>query len=115
MRAAFPSKSPTVVSIWASAIRGEGTVRMIHCRRMSGRILVAVESKPVVSALRRDLEPAGFGMDAVHPADAAGKLDPQHHVAAIVRAGPGADLVVAALRRADPHLTVLALFFDEEE
>ena len=76
---------------------------------------MAVESKPVVSALRRDLEPAGFGMDAVHPADAAGKLDPQRHVAAVVRAAPGADLVVAALKRADPHLTVLALFFDEEE
>ena len=82
---------------------------------MSGRILVAVESKPVVSALKRDLEPAGFGMDAVHPADAAGKLDPRRHVAAVVRAAPGADLVVSALRRADPHLTVLALFFDEEE
>ena len=82
---------------------------------MAGRILVAVESKPVVSALRRDLEPAGFGVDVVHPADAAGKLDPTRHVVAVVRAAPGADLVVAALKRADPHLTVLALFFDEEE
>ncbi len=76
---------------------------------------MAVESKPVVSALRRDLEPAGFGMDAVHPADAAAKLDGERHVAAVVRAAPGADLVVAALKRADPHLTVLVLFFDEEE
>jgi diguanylate cyclase (GGDEF)-like protein len=88
---------------------------MIHWRRMSGRILVAVESRPVVSALRRDLEPAGFGMDAVHPADAAASIEPGRHLAAVVRAGPGADLVVAALKRADPHLTVLALFFDEEE
>ncbi|HET9553640.1 MAG TPA: diguanylate cyclase [Anaeromyxobacteraceae bacterium] len=82
---------------------------------MSGRILVAVESKPVVSALRRDLEPAGFGMDAVRPAEAAARLDPAAHVAAVVRAAPGADLVVAALKKADPHLSVLALFFDEEE
>jgi diguanylate cyclase (GGDEF)-like protein len=82
---------------------------------MSGRILVAVESKPVVSALRRDLEPAGFGMDAVLPSAAAAKLVPAHHVAAVVRAAPGADLVVAALKRADPSLTVLALFFDEDE
>ncbi|MBK9518450.1 MAG: diguanylate cyclase [Anaeromyxobacter sp.] len=82
---------------------------------MAGRILVAVESKPVVSALRRDLEPAGFGMDAVAPSDAAARLDTARHVAAVVRAAPGADVVVAALKAVDPHLTVLALFFDEEE
>lgn len=76
---------------------------------------MVVESKPVVSALRRDLEPAGFAMDAVAPADAALRLDPLRHVAAVVRAGPGAAVVVAALKAADPHLTVLALFFDEEE
>ncbi len=82
---------------------------------MAARILVAVDSKPVVSALRRDLEPAGFGMDPVLPAEAAARLDPTRHVAAVVRAAPGADLVVAALKRADPHLAVIALFFDEEE
>lgn len=82
---------------------------------MAGRILVAVESKPVVSALRRDLEPAGFAMDAVPPGDAAGRLDPARHVAAVVRASRGAEAVVAALKAIDPHLTVLALFFDEEE
>jgi diguanylate cyclase (GGDEF)-like protein len=82
---------------------------------MAGRILVAVDSKPVVSALRRDLEPAGFAMDAVQPVDAALRLDPARHVAAVVRAGPGAGAVVAALKAVDPHLTVLTLFFDEEE
>jgi diguanylate cyclase (GGDEF)-like protein len=82
---------------------------------MAGRILVAVESKPVISALRRDLEPAGFAMDAVAPADAAATLDPTRHVAAVVRAAPGAQAVVAALKAADPYLTVLALFFDDEE
>jgi len=82
---------------------------------MPDRILVAVEAKPVVSALKRDLEAAGYGLDAVRAADAAGTVDPRQHVAAIVRAAPGADLVVAALKRADPRLTVLVLFFDEEE
>jgi diguanylate cyclase (GGDEF)-like protein len=82
---------------------------------MAGRILVAVDSKPVVSALRRDLEPAGFPMDAVAPADAAARLDPARHVAAVVRAAASGAAVVAALKAIDPYLTVLALFFDEEE
>jgi diguanylate cyclase (GGDEF)-like protein len=82
---------------------------------MAGRILVAVDSKPVVSALRRDLEPAGFPMDAVTPAEAPARLDPARHVAAVVRAAAGGAGVVAALKAIDPHLTVLALFFDEEE
>jgi diguanylate cyclase (GGDEF)-like protein len=82
---------------------------------MAGRILVVVESKPVVQALRRDLEPAGFAMDVAAPADAALRLDPARHLAAVVRAGPGADAVGASLKAADPHLSVLALFFDEEE
>ena len=82
---------------------------------MAGRILVVVESKPVVQALRRDLEPAGFAMDVVAPSDAALRLDGTRHVAAVVRAGPGAGAVVASLKAADPHLAVLALFFDEEE
>jgi diguanylate cyclase (GGDEF)-like protein len=82
---------------------------------MAGRILVAIESKPVVSALRRDLEPAGFGVDVVPPAAAAGKVDPARHEVALVRAAAGAELVVAALRRADPTLAVVVLFFDEEE
>jgi diguanylate cyclase (GGDEF)-like protein len=82
---------------------------------MGGRILVAIESKPVVSALRRDLEPAGFALDAVPPAAAAGKVDPARHELALVRAAAGAELVVSALRKADPALAVLALFFDEDE
>jgi len=82
---------------------------------MAGRILVAIESKPVVAVLRRDLEPAGFAIDAVPPAAAAGKVDPARHEVALVRAAAGAELVVTALRRADPHLAVVALFFDDEE
>jgi len=76
---------------------------------------VAVDSRPVVAALRRDLEPAGFGMDPVHPSEAAKAYDAERHVAAVVRAAPGADVVVATLKQLDPHLAVLALFFDEEE
>jgi two-component system cell cycle response regulator len=82
---------------------------------MAGRILVAVESKPVIQALRRDLEPAGFAVDAVPPADAALRVDPARHAAAVVRYAPGAEAAVAALKAADPHLSVLALFFDGEE
>jgi diguanylate cyclase (GGDEF)-like protein len=82
---------------------------------MAGRVLVAVESKPVVAALRRGLEPAGFGMDVVAPADAPAQLDPARHVAAVVRAAPGVGSVVAALKAVDASLSVLALFFDEEE
>ena len=33
----------------------------------------------------------------------------------MVRAAAGAELVVATLRRADPQLAVVVLFFDEEE
>jgi diguanylate cyclase (GGDEF)-like protein len=82
---------------------------------MAGRILIAIESKPVVTALKRDLEPAGFAVDVVPPAAAASKVDPARHEVVLVRAAVGADLVVAALRRADPSLAVVALFFDEEE
>ncbi len=82
---------------------------------MAGRILVVEESKPVLAALRRALEGAGFRVDAAAPAEAPGRLDPSRHVAAIVRAAPGADLLAAALRRADPTLPVIALFGDEDE
>ena len=82
---------------------------------MAGRILVAIESEPVVTALRRDLEPAGFAVDAVLPAAVAGSVDPAHHEVALVRGAAGAELVVAELRRADKHLAVVAVFFDEEE
>jgi diguanylate cyclase (GGDEF)-like protein len=82
---------------------------------MAGRILVAVDSRPVVNALRRDLVPAGFTVDAVLPAEAPARLVPDGHGAAIVRAGQGADTTVALLKQVDPTLTVLALFFDDEE
>ncbi len=82
---------------------------------MSGRVLVAIESKPVVAALRRDLEQTGFAVDVTPPAAAAGKVDPALHEVALVRAAAGAELVVASLHQADPQLAVVAIFFDEEE
>jgi two-component system, cell cycle response regulator len=82
---------------------------------MPGRILVALESKPVESALRRDLEPAGFAVDAVLRAEAATRCDPKRHVVAVVRAAAGADELVGDLRKVDPCLSVLVLFLDEEE
>jgi len=82
---------------------------------MAGRILVAVESRPVVVALRRGLEPAGLPIDVAPPADAPKLLDPARHVAAVVRAAPAAGELVAALKAVDPNLSVLVLFFDEEE
>jgi len=82
---------------------------------MSGRILVVEESRPVVAALRRALEPAGFGVDAATPAGAVEAHDPERHVAAVVRALPGAGQIIAALREADPSLAVVALFEDEAE
>jgi diguanylate cyclase (GGDEF)-like protein len=80
-----------------------------------GCVLVAIESKPVVAALLRDLEPAGFAVEVVPPADAGGRADPARHEVALIRAAAGAEAAVAALRKADASLAVVVLFFDEEE
>ncbi len=82
---------------------------------MAGRILVVEESKPVLAALARGAAAAGFAMDAVGAPDATGVLDPRRHAVAVVRAGPQAEALVAALRRADPSLPVIAIFEDEDE
>jgi diguanylate cyclase (GGDEF)-like protein len=81
---------------------------------MSGRVLVAIDSKPVAAALQRDLERAGFAVDVVAPAEAAGALDPAHQVA-LVRAAAGGEALVAALRQSDARLAVVAICLDEEE
>jgi diguanylate cyclase (GGDEF)-like protein len=82
---------------------------------MPGRILVVEESRPVLAALRRGAQAAGFRADASSMASAPEKHDPERHAAAIVRAGPRAAALVATLRRADPTLAVLALYEDEEQ
>ncbi|HEY6100253.1 MAG TPA: diguanylate cyclase [Anaeromyxobacter sp.] len=80
---------------------------------MPGRILVVEESRPVVAALRRALEPLGFRLDAVAPSSAAARLDPGEHEVAVVRAGPKAAALVSSLREAAPALSVVALFEEE--
>jgi diguanylate cyclase (GGDEF)-like protein len=82
---------------------------------MSRRILVAEESKTILSAVRGALEGAGFTVDAVSPALAAAGLEPGRYAAAIVRSNAVAEETVKALRAADPHLPVVALFLDGEE
>jgi diguanylate cyclase (GGDEF)-like protein len=82
---------------------------------MAGCVLVAIDSKPVVTALLRDLHRAGFAVDVVPPADAAGRIDQARHEVVLLRAAPGTAQVVADLHKADPTLAVLAVFFDDEE
>ena len=80
---------------------------------MPGRILVVFESRPAAAALRRGLESAGFQVDVAGPDDAAARLVPGGHLAALVMAGPGAERVVAGLRRADGTLSIVGVFEDE--
>src|SRR5512138_2110764 len=116
MRAAFPAKSPTVGSICASAMRPDGATRKdgTLTTRMARRILLADDASPVAEALRRDLEDRGFAVDLVPPADAAGRAAPGRYGAALV-GGTARGGLVAALKGADPHLPVVALFLDRRE
>jgi two-component system, cell cycle response regulator len=82
---------------------------------MARRILVAEESKHLVTALRRGLDGTGFIVEAVSRAEAVRRLDPDRHVAAIVRGDDAARAVVDGLRAADRLLPVIALFADAEE
>jgi two-component system, cell cycle response regulator len=82
---------------------------------MPRRILLADAPGPLATAFRRDLEGTGLRVDAVPPAEAVASLDPDRHVAAVVRGGAGAAAVVKALRAVDPRLPVIALFADAEE
>jgi diguanylate cyclase (GGDEF)-like protein len=81
---------------------------------MARRILLADDASPVVSALRRDLEDRGFGVDVVPPAEAPGRAAPGRYGVALVGGTPRGGLV-AALRGADPHLPVVALYLDRKE
>lgn len=82
---------------------------------MAGRVLIAIESKPVVAALLRDLMQAGFAVDVAPPDAAAAKVDPALHEVVLVRAVAGTELLVGSLRQADPALAVVVIFSDEEE
>jgi len=79
------------------------------------RILVAEDSAPVVAALRRALERAGYAVDAVALSAGLPEVPPASYAAAIVHHGAlGAELC-RALRDLDPHLPVIGLHLDEEE
>lgn len=81
---------------------------------MARRILLAEDASPVAGALRRDLEERGFGVDLVAHADAPARAAARRYGAALV-GGTGRGGLVAALRGADPHLPVVALFLDRRE
>ncbi len=81
---------------------------------MSGRILLVDDSKPVVAAIRKDLEERGCEVDAAAPDDAEG-LDPSCYSAALVRGTGNGAAVIAALRAKDALLPVVVLFLDRKE
>jgi diguanylate cyclase (GGDEF)-like protein len=83
---------------------------------MAQRILVIEESGPVVGALRRHLEGAGFRVDVDTPSGALEGLEPGAFGAAIVRPEvAGGAPFLEKLKRSDPTLPVVLLFHDEEE
>ena len=82
---------------------------------MAPRILLAADAPGAVAAIRKGAAAAAARVDACAIEEAPGRLEPGVHLAAIVRAsGPARD-VVAALRKADPGLPILALFRDDTE
>ena len=83
---------------------------------MAQRILVIEESGPVVAALRRHLEGAGFRVEVDTPSGALEAMEPGTRAVAVVRPEvAGGAPFLEALRRADPGLPVVLLFHDEEE
>src|SRR5512140_558947 len=116
MRAALPAKSPTVGSICASAMRPVGATRKdgTLTTSMARRILLADDASPVADALRRDLRDRGFVVDLVPPAEAPDRAARGRYGAALV-GGTARGGVVAALKGADPHLPVVAIFLDRKE
>ncbi len=81
---------------------------------MARRILLADDASPVVDALRRDLEDRGFTVDLVRPAEAPDRAAPGRYGAALVGGTPRGG-AVAALKRADPALPVVAIFLDRKD
>ncbi len=116
-RAALPAKSPTVGFTWARAMRvcGAAIGECYITAAMTARILVAEDSVPVVAALRRALEGAGYAVDALPLAAAQPPEEPVRYAAAVVHLSqPGLELI-RALRDLAPHLAVVGLVLDEEE
>ena len=83
---------------------------------MAQRILVLETSHPVVAALRRLLQGAGFEVQVASPAAALEGLDPAAFAVAALRASsPDGSRALEAIRRADPKLPVVLLLDDEDE
>jgi two-component system cell cycle response regulator len=80
---------------------------------MARRILLADGSDAVLTALRKDLEPA-CELEAAAPGAAAARAGADRFDVAVVRGTAGAR-TVAALRAADPLLPVVVLFLDRRE
>ncbi|HET6440243.1 MAG TPA: diguanylate cyclase [Anaeromyxobacter sp.] len=81
----------------------------------SARILVAEDSAPVIAALRRALEGAGYAVDALPLSGALAAVKPAGYAAALIHQGrPGKELA-QALRDIDPHLPIVQVSLDEEE
>jgi PleD family two-component response regulator len=81
---------------------------------MQRRILVVDDSRAFVTALRRDLEDAGREVDHLPALPPALGVVAGTYGVAVVRAGARTADLVAALRRADPLLPVLAIALEEE-
>lgn len=82
---------------------------------MARRILLVDDTRAVITAIRRDLEERGVGVDAVAPAEAVAKAGEGNHCAALVRGAQAGGGLVESLRRADPHLPIVLLLVDAAE
>jgi len=83
---------------------------------MAQRILVLETSHPVVAALGRLLQGAGFEVQVAAPAAALDGIDPSGFAVAALRASsPDAPRALEAIRSADPKLPVVLLLDDEDE
>jgi two-component system, cell cycle response regulator len=81
---------------------------------MVQRILLVEESRPLATALKEQVETAGFAVDVARAADAPASITADH-VVALVRGGTLGEAVMAVLRKAEPDLPVAMLFADAQE
>lgn len=101
--------------VWGGAIREWYITLVMSQRSAPSWILVAEGSTPVVAALRRALEPAGYVVAEASLSGPLPEIAPAAFAVAVVHQGaPGAELA-RALRDLDPHLPIVALLLDEEE
>jgi two-component system cell cycle response regulator len=83
---------------------------------MAQLVLVVEESAPVLAALRKHLEGAGFRIDVASPLEAPARLRRGSHALAIVRfGGDEGSATLASIKEIDPTLPVVALFSDDSD